>query len=270
LDLASVIGFVAGVFFLLFSIFQGADYDATRMLIFWNPPSVMITLGGTVAGMLIAYPFDLLTSGLKATKTIFHIPDHDPTTAITNIISLANMARKEGILSLEDAVTDMEDEFLKKGVMLIVDGTDPELVRNILETEMSYIEERHSTARGVWELISLQGPAWGMIGTLIGLVLMLQNLSDLAMLGPSMAVAIITTFYGSVIANFVSNPIVQKLKVFNGEEMHIKEVLVEGILSIQAGENPRIIEEKLRAFLSPALRRTMDGAKGGDAKASEE
>ena len=268
MDLASVIGFISGVAFLLLSIFISADWNFTATSIFINWPSVMITIGGTVAGSLIAYPFDKLSTGLKATKQIFVLPENDPTLAITNIISLANMARKEGILSLEDAVADMQDEFLKKGIMLIVDGTDPELVRNILETEMSYIEGRHNEARGVWEMISAQGPAWGMIGTLIGLVLMLQSLSDLSMLGPNMAVAIITTFYGSVIANFIANPIVAKLKVFNGEEMHIKEVLVEGILSIQAGENPRIIEEKLRAFLSPQLRRTMDGSKG-DAKSEE-
>jgi chemotaxis protein MotA len=239
----------------------GAEFNMDKVLAFIDWPSVMITIGGTVSGTLIAFPFNKLSVGLKATRQIFKLPNDDPAAAITNIITLANMARKEGILSLEDAVTDMDDEFLKKGIMLIVDGTDPELVRNILETEMSYIEGRHDEARGVWELISAQGPAWGMIGTLIGLVLMLRDLSDLAMLGPSMAVAIITTFYGSVIANFIANPIINKMKIFNGSEMHIKEVLVEGILSIQAGENPRIIEEKLRAFLSPALRRSMDVVK---------
>lgn len=269
MDLASVIGFIAGVFFLLMSIFWGAGFDISKTGTFIDIPSIMITIGGTVAGTMIAYPFDKLATGLKATKNIFSASEDDPAAAITNIIRLANMARKEGILSLEDAVTDMEDQFLKKGIMLIVDGTDPELVRNILETEMSYIEGRHNEARGVWELISAQGPAWGMIGTLIGLVLMLMDLSDLSALGPSMAVAIITTLYGSVIANFISNPIINKLKVYNAEEMHIKEVLVEGILSIQAGENPRIIEEKLKAFLSPAVRLSLENQKN-EPKGGEE
>ncbi|MDR1689585.1 MAG: motility protein A [Clostridiales bacterium] len=268
MDIASIIGFVAGTVFILVSIFWGADWQIAKTGVFIDIPSVMITIGGTIAGVILAHPFDKLASGLKAIKKIFVVTKSDPAREIANIITLANMARKEGILSLEEAVSDMEDEFLKKGIMLIVDGTDPELVRNILETEMSYIEGRHSDARGVWELISAQGPAWGMIGTLIGLVLMLMDLSDLAMLGPSMAIAIITTLYGSIIANFIANPVINKLKIYNGEEMHIKEVLVEGILSIQAGENPRIIEEKLRAFLSPTLRRGMDNEKnepkGGD------
>jgi chemotaxis protein MotA len=268
LDIASVIGFIAGTVFILISIFWGATWDIGKTGIFIDIPSIMITIGGTISGVILAHPFDKLASGLKAIKKIFIVTKSDPAKEIANIITLANMARKEGILSLEEAVTDMEDEFLKKGIMLIVDGTDPELVRNILETEMSYIEGRHSDARGVWELISAQGPAWGMIGTLIGLVLMLMDLSDLSMLGPSMAVAIITTLYGSIIANFIANPVINKLKIYNGEEMHIKEVLVEGILSIQAGENPRIIEEKLRAFLSPTLRKGMDNEKnepkGGD------
>lgn len=268
MDLASVIGFVSGLFFLLMSIFMGASFDIAKTGIFIDPPSIMITIGGTVAGTLISHSLKKIVVGLKATKKIFAAPNDDPAAAITNIISLANMARKEGILSLEDAVTTMEDEFLKKGIMLIVDGTDPELVRNILETEMSYIEGRHGEARGIWETIGAQGPAWGMIGTLIGLVLMLVDLSDLDALGPSMAVAIITTLYGSVIANFLAGPIGNKMKDFSAMEMHIKEVLVEGILSIQAGENPRIIEEKLKAFLSPALRLSMENQKndpkGGD------
>jgi chemotaxis protein MotA len=238
----------------------------TKALKLIDAPSVMITIGGTVAATLIAHPLNKLMTGLKATSKIFSPPNADPAAAIKNIIMLANMARKEGILSLEDAVREFNDDFLQKGVMLIVDGTDPELVRSIMETEMAYIDARHGECRGVWEFISGSGPAWGMIGTLIGLIMMLQDMSDPDALGPSMAVAIITTFYGSLIANFIANPIVAKLKLFGGEEMHTREILVEGILSIQAGENPRIIEEKLKAFLSPAIRRTLEegGGKGGE------
>jgi chemotaxis protein MotA len=142
---------------------------------------------------------------------------------------------------------------MKKGIMLIVDGTDPELVRSILETEITYIEARHGMVKTFWTTVATMAPAWGMIGTLIGLCLMLLNLNP-DDLGPKMAVALITTFYGSVIANFVANPIAYKLDNFNTEEMVIKEVLIEGMLSIQAGENPRIIEEKLKSFFSPTLR----------------
>jgi len=267
LDLGSIIGIIAGAALMLMSMVISADYQFARLQIMWNLPSFVLVIGGSMAAIVLGNPFSRVVAGLKAFMQIFKLPDADPAQAITNIINLANMARKEGILSLEDAVTNMEDQFLKKGIMLIVDGTDPELVRNILETEMAYIEGRHADSRGVWEFLATSGPAWGMIGTLIGLVLMLQDLNDLAALGPNMAVAIITTLYGSIIANYFANPVANKLKVYNGVEIHIKQILVEGILSIQAGENPRIIEEKLRAFLSPDLRTGMEAAdaKGGEA-----
>ena len=161
------------------------------------------------------------------------------------------MARKEGLLALEEAANDIEDDFMKKGVMLVVDGTDPELVRGIMETSLSCMEERHKKVIAFWEKWAELGPAWGMIGTLIGLVNMLQNLEDASTIGPAMAVALLTTLYGSLIANWLCNPTASKLKVNNEREVAIKEMIVEGLLSIQAGENPRVIEEKLKSFLTP-------------------
>ena len=146
-----------------------------------------------------------------------------------------------------------------------MDGTDPELVRSILETELVYIETRHKKTIGFWETVAALGPAWGMIGTLIGLVLMLQNLNDVATIGPNMAVALITTLYGSLIANWLSTPVANKLSVNNDIEIAMKEVMIEGLLSIQAGENPRLIEEKLKSFLSPKVRATIGEDAGGEA-----
>jgi chemotaxis protein MotA len=149
--------------------------------------------------------------------------------------------------------------------MLIVDGTDPELVRGIMETELVSIDGRHRTNIGFWENLGAMGPAWGMIGTLIGLVLMLYHMDDVSSLGPNMAVALITTFYGSVLANWLCTPIATKLKSINDGEMHVKEIIVEGLLSIQAGENPRVIEEKLKSFLSPSVRGSLGkGEEGGE------
>jgi chemotaxis protein MotA len=176
---------------------------------------------------------------------------------IKSIINLSNIARKEGLLALEEAANGIDDEFLKKGVLLIVDGTDPELVRSILETELNCIEARHTSKSSFWEAWSAMGPAWGMIGTLIGLINMLKKLDDVNSIGPNMAVALVTTFYGSLIANWICIPVSTKLKAKNSQEIMIKEVMVEGLLSIQAGENPRVIEEKLKSFLSPARRATM-------------
>ena len=147
--------------------------------------------------------------------------------------------------------------------MLIVDGTDPELVRNILETELVFLEERHAEGRGLYETLAAFGPAFGMIGTLIGLINMLGDLDDPSTLGPSMAVALITTLYGSLLANAFATPMASKLKYKSAEEILVKEVVVEGLLSIQAGENPRIIEEKLKTFLPPELRDEFNDASEG-------
>ena len=172
------------------------------------------------------------------------------------------MARKEGLLALEEAAASIEDQFLKKGIMLVVDGTDPELVRAILETDLSCIEDRHKKYAGFWDKWGELGPAWGMIGTLIGLVNMLKNLTDSSTIGPNMAVALLTTLYGSLLANWLCAPTSAKLGVNNANEMIVKQVVVEGLLSIQAGENPHVIEEKLKTFLAPSQRESL-GLEGG-------
>ena len=147
--------------------------------------------------------------------------------------------------------------------MLVVDGTDPELVRAIMETELASVEERHKDKIGFWDGLGAMGPAWGMIGTLIGLINMLRDLSDFASIGPNMATALITTFYGSVLANWICSPVASKLKSKNAEEMMVKEIEIEGLLSIQAGENPRVIEEKLKSFLAPQEREAVSGSDAG-------
>jgi chemotaxis protein MotA len=181
---------------------------------------------------------------------------------IQKIIDLSNVARKEGLLSLEEAAADLDDAFLKKGILLIVDGTDPELVRGIMETELASMDARHKQNVGFWQDLGAMGPAWGMIGTLIGLVNMLQNLSDPSAIGPNMAVALLTTLYGSLLANWICTPVASKLKANNDTEIMIKEIMVEGLLSIQAGENPRVIEEKLKSFLAPKDREAAQGEGG--------
>jgi chemotaxis protein MotA len=184
---------------------------------------------------------------------------------INKIIELSNVARKEGLLSLEEAAAGLDDEFMKKGIMLIVDGTDPELVRGILETELVSIEGRHKQKSGFWDTLGAMGPAWGMIGTLVGLVCMLQNMSDASAIGPKMGVALITTFYGSLLANWICTPCSNKLQANNAIEIQAKEIMIEGLLSIQAGENPRVIEEKLKSFLSPKDRPSSEEGAGGEA-----
>ena len=230
---------------------------------YYDLPSVIITIGGSIAGVLASNKLKDFIIGLKSISLAFKEKVIDPGAVISNIIDLSNVARKEGLLALEEASNDIEDPFLKKGIMLVVDGTDPELVRGILETELTCLEERHKKIISFWEKWAELGPAWGMIGTLIGLVNMLNNMEDASSIGPSMAVALITTLYGSIIANWLCNPVATKMKVNNDLEVIIKEVMVEGLLSIQAGENPRVIEEKLKSFLSPAVRNDL-GPDGGE------
>ncbi|NLM47268.1 MAG: motility protein A [Epulopiscium sp.] len=264
MDISSILGLILGFVFMIISIQMNG-----RLGLFFDLPSIMITFGGTFASLLVSYPLNKFMNSLKTVRLIFKTQEFNTGNIIQNIIELANIARKEGLLALEEAAQDMEDKFLQKGVLLIVDGTDPELVRNILETELAFIEGRHKEVQDFWGNMASEGPAWGMIGTLIGLIAMLDQLNDPSTIGPSMAVALVTTFYGSVLANFFASPTANKLKVRSDEEILLKEVMIEGLLSIQAGENPRIIEEKLKAFLSPTLRETMGKNNGEGPEAGE-
>lgn len=231
---------------------------------YFDIPSIAITFGGAFSAVLAANTIQTFLSGLKSFALVLKVPKNNTAEMINNIINLSNVARKEGLLSLEEAAGELEDEFLKKGILLIVDGTDPELVRAIMETELVSMDSRHKARIGFWENVGSMGPAWGMIGTLVGLVNMLNNMEDASSIGPNMATALITTLYGSLLANWICAPISNKLKAQNDMEMMQKEIMIEGLLSIQAGENPRVIEEKLKSFMAPNERANPDG-NGGEA-----
>lgn len=243
--------------------------DLRVFLILVIPPSVFITLGGSICCMMIqAKGFPEFINSFKSISIALKKKELNQADAIKNIIDLSNVARKEGLLALEEAANSIEDDFLKKGIMLIVDGTDPELVRNIMQTELDAVDTRHNEKIGFWANWGGMGPAWGMIGTLIGLVNMLYNMDDMSSIGPNMAVALLTTLYGSLLSNWICIPVSFKLKMKNDDEITMKQIMVEGLLSIQAGENPRVIEEKLKSFLSPGERENQgDDAQAGEAAA---
>ena len=268
LNIASIIGLISGIVLMIFGItFQQStmSFNFGMLLNVFDVPSILITFGGSFTTLLTMEPnLKTYLEKIASFKLILKTPAYNDVETIKNIIALSNVARKEGLLALEETANGIEDEFLKKGILLIVDGTDPELVRSILETELTCIESRHSEVIGFWDRLGAMGPAWGMIGTLIGLVNMLKDLSDSATIGPNMAVALITTFYGSVLANWICIPVVNKLKINNSSEIMMKEVIVEGLLSIQAGENPRVIEEKLKSFLKPSNRAQLSNNEGGE------
>ncbi|MDD3205303.1 MAG: MotA/TolQ/ExbB proton channel family protein [Lachnospiraceae bacterium] len=263
MDLASLIGIIMCIALVVFAIASG-DEGLGALMNFVDFQSVLITIGGSVCAVLTSNSMKDFLGGLKSISLIFKAPSLDTSGIIKKIIDLSNVARKEGLLSLEEAAGDLNDEFLKKGILLIVDGTDPDLVRAIMETELVSIDARHKKRMGFWDGLAGMGPAWGMIGTLVGLINMLKNMADASSVGPAMAVALITTFYGSMLANWICIPVSAKLKANNDEEMMVKEIMIEGLLSIQAGENPRVIEEKLKSFLAPAERAMASSEVGGE------
>lgn len=253
MDIATILGMILGIIIVGYGIVLGPDGFASFGN-FWDPPSVMITFGGSITAMITAYTFPAIKNAMIGFKLAVKGVKFDEAQIIKEIINLSNVARKEGLLALEEAANNMEDEFIKKGILLIVDGTDPELVRGIMETELSCTEDRHAEVIGFWDNLGAMGPAWGMIGTLIGLINMLKKLDDISSVGPNMSTALLTTLYGSLLVNWLCTPISNKLKANNALEVKMRQVMIEGILSIQAGENPRVIEEKLKSFLSPKQR----------------
>ncbi len=249
MDFSTLIGLVVGWGLVVWAIASqpGAGF-------FVDFASLLIVLGGTAGSIFMNFPLASVRS-MNSTflKVIFHRePGLNDT--IQTLVLIAERARREGILAIEESLNSVEDEFLRDGLRLAVDGTEPEIIKSILEIELSMLEERHQSGQYLWLQVATYGPAFGMIGTLIGLIQMLQALDDPSKIGIGMATALVTTFYGSIIANLIALPIAGKLALRSKEELSRKTLIVEGILSIQNGDNPRLVAEKLRTFLPPSGR----------------
>lgn len=251
MDISTVVGLILGTLAIIGSILYGSPLS-----IFIDIPSVAVVFGGVIATTFIKWPLENIKS-LVATfmKSIFSTPV-DPKAMIEEIQKLAETARRESVFALEKV--PVEDKFLKKAVTLAADNRPPEVITSILSLEIAAMEERHSKGVDMLEGIGADGPAMGMIGTLIGLVQMLQNMSDPSAIGPAMAVALLTTFYGAVIANVFAIPVAAKLKQRSKQESTKMNIIVAGVLGIVAGENPRVIREKLDSFLPPKDRLVED------------
>jgi chemotaxis protein MotA len=250
IDLATLIGIFAGVLLILLTIMAGSGLGA-----FINIPSLLVVVGGTIAAVLVQYPLNDVLGVISIMRNTLLTKVSDPNKLIEQIVVFAEEARRDGLLVLEQHAKDIEDQFIKDGIQLAIDGTEPEILREILNTELANLESRHNKGHGILEAFGAFAPAFGMIGTLIGLVIMLQNMSDPSSIGPAMAVALITTFYGSVMANLIFLPLAGKLKTRTKEELMVREMVLEGILSIQSGDNPRLVEQKLNTFLPPKKRK---------------
>jgi len=249
MDFATIIGVLVAFGMVLMGIVSGSP-----LKLFVDIPSVLITVGGTFGIIFINYPLKDVVGVFGVVRNVFRSQRREIHTLIPMFVDFATQARREGILTLEGAAEDLKDPFFKQGLELVIDGLEPQAIREILETEIEHIEQRHIRGADILNSIGTYAPAMGMVGTLIGLVQMLQSMSDPSSIGPAMAVAIITTFYGAIMANLIALPMAGKLTTRSREEVVEKGMIIEGIMSISAGDNPRIMERKLHSYLAPALR----------------
>jgi len=252
MDIATVLGVISAFGLVIIAIFMGGGIQ-----LFINIPSLMIVVGGTLGATMINYPLKDVFGVLNVVKKALFTRNIPVDELIKRFIKFANKSRKEGILSLEGEIKNLTDEFLKKGIQLSIDGLEPQEISNVLETEVDFIRTRHQMGAEIFSTMGAFAPALGMIGTLIGLVQMLQTMEDPSSIGPAMAVALLTTFYGSIMANIVCLPIAGKLRTRSKEEVLAKEMSIQGIISISNGDNPRILEQKLLAFIPPNQRESL-------------
>ena len=257
MDIATLIGVGAGLTLVAWAILMGSSIMA-----FIDVPSMLITVGGIICSMLINFPISKVIGMLSVVKKTLLAKPAAMADEIKRIVEFAQIARRDGLLALEDKLETLQEPLLHKGIQLVIDGTPPEMLRSILTIEVDAMYERHAEGKYILEAAGAAAPAFGMIGTLIGLVQMLSNLKDPSGIGAGMAVALITTFYGAMMANLVFLPMAGKLGGRHKEEALLKQLLVEGVLSIQAGDNPRTIEEKLKAFLPPNSRKELAKKEG--------
>jgi chemotaxis protein MotA len=246
-DISTVIGLVVGSILVLMAILIGEN-----PVVFINVPSIMIVIGGTLGVTFVKNPLHRVFGTISVIKNAFFAKLPSQRELIDELVELSRKARRESLLSLEKA--EVKNEFLQHSIRLAVDGMEPNAMRNILDTEINFLAQRHKIGQDLMEGIATSAPAFGMIGTLIGLVNMLASMNDPASIGPAMAVAILTTLYGALIANLFANPIAEKLKNRSRDEITSRMIVLQGVLSIVEGDHPASVEQKLLAYLEPKLR----------------
>ena len=254
MDIGTYLGVFGAFGMVVFSVLVGGG---SLLSILDLPSFLMVALGSYFAVMAASSLPDALSIWSIFGRT-FKIPTFNEQSIIQKMMAFSEKARREGLLALEDELEDLDDEFMKKGLRLMVDGTDQAVIRDLMELELSQMQARHADRIAVVNGWVVLAPGLGMIGTVVGLVGMLQNLEDKSAIGPNMALALITTLYGSLLANLLLVPFSEKLKRHDSRESTVKEMIIEGVLSIQAGENTRILALKLMAYLTPAVRKTME------------
>ena len=253
MDLATIMGVFMAFALIGWAIVAGGSPSA-----FVDVPSVLIVIGGSIAATMAAVPGAKLKKIVGVSMKALKHKAQSPEKLIADLVSYAEVARRDGILSLETMCKDIEAPFIVRGIQMAVDGTDPELIEQIMTTELDNLIERHEAGRSMLATIGKYAPAFGMIGTLIGLVAMLANMTDPSKIGGGMAVALLTTMYGAILANVVFLPLADKLGSRSSEEVLLKTIIIKGVMSIQSGDNPRIVEQKLKTFLPPSSQAEAD------------
>lgn len=255
MDLSTIVGVILGFTLILAAMFMGGSIGA-----YIDVPSVLIVVGGATSAVIATFPIAKLLKLPKVLKITIRNQKSDANGLIEQMVKFAEVARRDGILALEGLTEEMEDDLLVSGIKMAVDGTDPELIEQIMEADVENMMTRHSEGKGLLDTAGRFAPAFGMIGTLIGLVAMLANMEDPSAIGAGMAAALLTTLYGAVLSNVLFLPLADKLALKNEDEILIKTIIIKGVMSIQSGDNPRVVEQKLRTFLSPSQRAAAEEA----------
>lgn len=250
MDLATIIGIFGGLALIVVAIAQRQG----SVEIFINVPSLFITFGGTIAAILVHYPIRQVFRVIKISSKVLVGREEDPTHLIEKLIWLTRLARREGVLVLERETGKIENPFLRRAIQLVADGATQERLKTELNTEIAFMRKRHRVGQEIFTALGTYSPAFGMLGTIVGLILMLVNIQDQSQIAAGMAVALLTTFYGVLSSYLIFLPMAGKLKQRCDEETFIKQVVIEGALSLQSGENPTVMEERLKAYLAPHLR----------------
>lgn len=254
MDIGTIIGLCAGVALILSAILLASDLPT-----FIDYPSVLVVCGGALSACMISFPIQNLFAVAKVVKNCFFTKARDPRELIADMVRFAEVARRDGILALDNLTEEIKDPFVVQGIQMAVDGTDPDLIETIMSNDLEAVEARHTEGKALFDAFGKYAPAFGMIGTLIGLVIMLKNMSDPSTIGPAMAIALLTTLYGALLANLVALPLADKLGRRSKEELLLKTIVIKGVMAIQSGDNPRIVDQKLKTFLPGRLRRTTEG-----------
>jgi len=251
-DIATLVGLLCALGLIIGSMLMGS----APITAYIDVPSIMVVIGGAMAAALICFPLRSMLGSPKVALKVLLNKNEDLGELVAQLVALAETARRDGLLALESKVSEIQNPLVRTGIQMAVDGGTPESVEEVLRSEVSAIANRHKEGKAIMDQLGRFAPAYGMIGTLMGLIMMLSDMSDPSSIGSGMAVALITTLYGAIVANVFFSPFAEKLGLLSKQELIATEIAIRGVMAIQSGESPRAIDQKLQTFIPPKLRKT--------------